>query len=382
MCYAHGIHLAVMDVLKLKSLHTEISSSEILFQDEIDDEDAEEPDDEDGLQFHVTSEPPFLYTNTFKIDEIIGKVREVVKLFKKSPTRTDVSLNPIMKEMLGKTKTLFLDCKTRWGSTAIMLERFLELYEAKIIEHALIDVGSSIRFSEQDVGCLKTLLNCLKPCKDAVEILCKRETDLLKADSILACLLNHIDLDTELGRLLNNALILRINERRSESSKALQILHNRGQTPLHNSFGKMTRPEFKVFIEALCSRWEEQSPAEINTSTSDMESSFDVSYPGPDNFIALAQAAINRDCKTSKATSKEDCVETELVLFLSTGTRGPILNRCYDSLKTIQATSAEAERSFSAAGNMVTKLRSRLGDDAISALSMMRHYFLSLQKKK
>lgn len=51
MCYAHGIYLAVTDRLKLKSLDTEISSSEILFQDEID---AEEPDDENGLQFHVT----------------------------------------------------------------------------------------------------------------------------------------------------------------------------------------------------------------------------------------------------------------------------------------------------------------------------------------
>lgn len=120
----------------------------------------------------------------------------------------------------------------------------------------------------------------------------------------MACLLNHIDLDKELGRLLNNALILRINERRSDSCKALQIVHNWGQTPLYNSFRKMARPEFKEFIEALCSRREDQSPAEINTSTSYMESSFDVSYPRPDNFIALAQAAINR---------------------------GLILNRCYDS---------------------------------------------------
>lgn len=45
-----------------------------------------------------------------------------------------------------------------------MLERFLELYEAKIIEHAQIDVGSNMRFREEAVGCLKTLLNRLKPC--------------------------------------------------------------------------------------------------------------------------------------------------------------------------------------------------------------------------
>ena len=47
----------------------------------------------------------------------------------------------------------------------------------------------------------------------------------------------------------------------------------------------------------------------------------------------------------------------------------------YQYLLTIPSTSVEAERTFSAAGFIANKVRSRLGDDIIDALIFLRLYF-------
>ena len=44
------------------------------------------------------------------------------------------------------------------------------------------------------------------------------------------------------------------------------------------------------------------------------------------------------------------------------------LDLFYTTLKPIQVTSAEAERSFSTSGLLVTKLRSRLNDETLNVL--------------
>jgi len=47
----------------------------------------------------------------------------------------------------------------------------------------------------------------------------------------------------------------------------------------------------------------------------------------------------------------------------------------YKWLEGIVATSVESERVFSTVGNIVTKLRSRLGDDAVDALCFLKGYY-------
>ena len=63
-----------------------------------------------------------------------------------------------------------------------------------------------------------------------------------------------------------------------------------------------------------------------------------------------------------------NALKVELKLFASTGNQGHCLQKAYNYLMSIPATSVEAERAFSAAGALCTKLQSRSADDAIDTV--------------
>ena len=65
-------------------------------------------------------------------------------------------------------------------------------------------------------------------------------------------------------------------------------------------------------------------------------------------------------------------------VFEASGVRPANLQTLYEVLFSIQPTSVEAERAFSACGLFVTKLRSRLHDSTIDALCFIRN---ALQKQ-
>ena len=66
--------------------------------------------------------------------------------------------------------------------------------------------------------------------------------------------------------------------------------------------------------------------------------------------------------------------------FKIDGNRGKYLQICYDALKTIAPTSVESERSFSAAGLICTKIRTRLNDETIDTLCFLKAYFKNQSK--
>lgn len=57
------------------------------------------------------------------------------------------------------------------------------------------------------------------------------------------------------------------------------------------------------------------------------------------------------------------------------GGRGFNLENLYQILLTIKPTSVDAERAFSNAGLICTKVRSRLSDECMDALSFLRSHF-------
>lgn len=54
---------------------------------------------------------------------------------------------------------------------------------------------------------------------------------------------------------------------------------------------------------------------------------------------------------------------------------------CYNSLMGLPLTSVEAERSFSVAGNIVNKLRTRISDKSLKDITMLKSLF-QLRKEK
>lgn len=85
---------------------------------------------------------------------------------------------------------------------------------------------------------------------------------------------------------------------------------------------------------------------------------------------------------SEKSQVKQNLLSTikkELALFQHGGTRGVHLQIVYDSLLTIRPTSVEAERAFSSAGYLVSKVRASLNDDTIDSLCFLRSYYQSLK---
>lgn len=64
-----------------------------------------------------------------------------------------------------------------------------------------------------------------------------------------------------------------------------------------------------------------------------------------------------------------------MVLFEQNFQRGYYLEKTYKNLLSIKPTSVESERAFSAAGQVCSKLRSRLNDDTLDTLCFLRSYF-------
>lgn len=66
----------------------------------------------------------------------------------------------------------------------------------------------------------------------------------------------------------------------------------------------------------------------------------------------------------------------ELKTFEVEWGRGKMFEFMYNSLKSMQATSTQCERNFSAAGLIiVNKLSTRMGDESIKNLSMLKGHF-------
>lgn len=74
----------------------------------------------------------------------INKVRKIVKIFRKSPTRNEKLQMYVVSEY-GKELMLKLDSKTRWNSLLDMLERFLKVKNS--VAKAMIDCNMEMNIT-------------------------------------------------------------------------------------------------------------------------------------------------------------------------------------------------------------------------------------------
>ena len=79
------------------------------------------------------------------------------------------------------------------------------------------------------------------------------------------------------------------------------------------------------------------------------------------------------NCMTDK--SMLAAIKSEMAVFECSGVRGRLLHLVYCYLQSIPPTSVEAERAFSAAGILCTKIRSRLSDATLDTLCFLRSYY-------
>ena len=393
LCFAHGIQLAVVDVLYKKKAQKEVEQTEIDESDEYDDEDTETNEGLEVVIEPTPAEPEVIP----RYSELLKKVRKVVKTFKKSPTKDDMFLQKYVKEAKGKELSLILDCCTRWNSLLSMLERF---YSVKVcIDKALIDTGSDTKFSADEWSLINELIASLQPVKLAVEALCRRESSLITADTTLKFVLDKLkSQDTILSAELSEALRKRIGEwRLTEVTGMLIYLQNpkkyeqevRSITPDYT----FTMPKKYVMRQEMKNMLNRVNTYVVEPAAVE-EDIMEVEYDGPDNPDSLnftleqeLEIQLKREkenfMKRKETRTEKDydkILKKEMTVYESEGVRGENLTLIYDYLMTLKPTSVEAERAFSAAGYICSSLRSRLGDNTINTICFLRSYFQKSQK--
>ena len=72
-----------------------------------------------------------------------------------------------------------------------MLERFLKLKSCVL--KALIDLDTNSELNKNDFNQLNEIVNALLLIQSTVEILCRRDINLVKADAVFEVLLKHLE---------------------------------------------------------------------------------------------------------------------------------------------------------------------------------------------
>ena len=173
ICFCHTLQLAVCDsIYKEKIYSNDESDSESEHSDEENDfeENDFEPDieeDSDDMEYKEK------YSNCIKL------VRQIVKFFTKSPKNSEILANFASRQENTNSTKLVLDCKTRWSSMLLMLEKFLLL--APSIKMALIETKSKFEISNHDLNHISNIVSALKPFEEAVKYMSKDRSNLFDA---------------------------------------------------------------------------------------------------------------------------------------------------------------------------------------------------------
>lgn len=226
LCMAHALQLGVIEVLYKKRPEAEQSEN----QPDSEVEESDETDTEEELEIDVNFSMDDLYTTNeaeltgdCNIAELISKVRDVVKLFRRSPTKNDEILQKYVLSDFKEDLNLTLDCKTRWSSLLSMFKRFDKL---KIcIQKALLDLKSDISFTQNEYDIISSIKNMLLPVKLAVEALCRANANLLSANITLGFMLENIG-SGHLENKLKAVLKRQISKRTTPLWSICQYLHN------------------------------------------------------------------------------------------------------------------------------------------------------------
>lgn len=323
----------------------------------------------------------------------VKKVREIIKIFRKSPVKNDDVLQKYVRENNGKELSLISDCKTRWNSLFAMLKRF---YELRIpVQKAMIDLKGQVKVNvtDDEMELVKEMLQALEPINAAVEHLCRQQCTLYEADVALHFMLEQLTSQgTNIALELCEALIDRIKERRFEYADLYASLFNPSvKTSITNNFGiffKTSRSALIIQAEEMLKRLntEETVKDAINELSSNVEESVD----DDDSDNLTIKEKFERRLLQLKAAAPvstnsmmpgfQKTMRNEFTYLETEGIRGKYLTMLFEALSTVRPTSVDAERAFSVSGNFATKIRSRMGDNTLNMLCVLKSYFCNQTK--
>lgn len=407
LCFAHAIHLAVVKVLYNITKHIQQDAGEPTDDDDdyendnSDDDNFDDDslsDDEDDIELSanfsteeecVDSDPEELH---FTRAELINKIRKTVKMIRLRRVNREALIRHVKADKISSHPLMvILDVKTRWNSLYAMLARFLLLIDA--IKKALIDIGSDIIFSNEEIESLREIVAILNPINMTVKWLCSDQANLAMADAWFTAMFAEISkFDSILAVELTEQLKFRINQRRTVASDVVQFLKN---PKIKSPISPYITIKSQTAVDKALKQYAEtfggaESVAEENNDASESDDDDDSvdSFENQCRKIACAENNLNimnstpppKDFSVGKLKKAMSAFDHELKDFKSTGRRGVILTQILMNLLKISPTSVDSERAFSVAGLIVTKVRSLLSPKSIFALTLLKSFFKSHEK--
>ena len=401
LCLAHGIQLAVTDVLypKRKDL---LSADPGLYEPDVADVDADSDnqdtdfgdsesedtpeDDEETKSYFILeteSSETDIEVSHFQYNALITKARKIVNQFKRSPLKNE-KLQEYAKTEFGKEVSLLMDSKTRWSSLFTMLQRFCKLKSC--IMKSQIDLQLSENMEDWEFSGLQQLVEALEPLKVTVERICRRDADLFTTDVALNFAIQKLETaNTPISLELSVALRRRILERRTDASSVLQYLKfgQMEQSLDEELFKRPSKAKITDFIKCLIMRLNPATDIEIEAETESQEDESNIpkKQKKSDLQSELEQAVVQMSQRAHKPKTQNHektllaTIKKEMSMFEGGGLKGVHLELAFKYLMVIVPSSVESERVFSSAGYLCNKIRSSLNDETLSELSFLRSIF-------
>lgn len=394
-CIAQGLQSAIIQLLYAPN---DNSIPEQFPQDthflEIETPDIEMSDVEDEIEeanFNMFSvdiqDAPKLDSSHDELGPLIHKVREVIKIFKRAHTANDSVLQRYILQLFGVEIQLKLDCKTRWSSTCEMLETFYKVRSC--IKKALYDIEVTIEFSDYEYKCMENIVAVLLPVKLAVEVLCRRDGNLITADAALQFMFDRMaEVDGDFSEQLKSVLSEQVCQRRTEASAVLQFLHGQSNNTAFK-FKVASKNTAAVFVIGLIQRlnvhaedmadefaaqlypaYEEDNERDVEKLIQDQNASLQEKLDR-----AISSAVTPKFHRARNTGDTEGSVMREVEIFVTHNVRGEHLEKCYKYLLTVQPSSVEAERAFSTSSIVCPSISSRLNDETLDILCFLKEHF-------
>lgn len=266
-----------------------------------------------------------------------------------------------------------------------MIDKFLFLKNS--IKKALIDLEMGELWIEENIITLNNILKVLKPIKLAIERLSSRDSNILISDAIVNTLCEEIQsMSSDLSKKMFQALYLRIDERRDK--KLYTLIKFLKQPDFFDSnhtnslFSYASKCSVITYAENIFYRLfgfcnnvgETKSNDDVEKCVSKAKKTFE-------EALNAAIKNVNSCSQSNSKTTSKHCIRKEFKYFEGSGQKTQNIEYLFNAILTIRPTSVESERMFSVTGQFVNKIRNRLSDESINALSVLKNYFLNQNKK-
>ena len=404
VCLSHAIHLAVSHVLYQKPTSLEVLRDDVTATGSLTEEgvNAEENSDDGDVELDECvdvvnpqegNEEEVLQFKE-EIETAVKKVRKMVKKIRRSPVKSDF-LRAKCVEAGETITTLILDCRTRWNSLADMLERYIKLHAtvARVLEE--YDYPTRLQLTSSELDIIKHVSGALQLVKVAASYLSDRKVNLMTADTIISETISALNSkNTCFPMQLAEHLSVRYEQRKMTNALQLMRYLDGRQTQEESSTLTLSIQRFATMLSTRLfgvSVLEVEPPSQRNDNTGgDSSDTDDVTIVESENtqeadidalsFAEMLNKKLNETyCESAQSASSASASQTpcfeEFKLFVKTGEKTEKLKKLEAALYTIQASSVESERAFSAAGLFLTKLRCRMSDATFDRYCFLKAYF-------